>query len=108
MLAMDVNDNAYFLNERVALGIFASKLAPTGVNPVSDEIPIKSAGYDLPSSYASAGFYNSRSFGNQRRQATIGVSLKRPADGSTVCALEGHLWCTRVQGKCPKTVRRRG
>ncbi|QCY11505.1 hypothetical protein ELQ88_12170 [Pseudomonas sp. MPC6] len=29
MLAKDVNDNAFFLNERVALEAFASKLAPT-------------------------------------------------------------------------------
>jgi hypothetical protein len=28
--AMDVNDNAYYLDERVALRFFASKLAPTG------------------------------------------------------------------------------
>jgi hypothetical protein len=26
---MDVNDDAFFLNERVALRLFASKLAPT-------------------------------------------------------------------------------
>ena len=29
MLAMDVNDNAYFLSKRVALESIASKLAPT-------------------------------------------------------------------------------
>ncbi|CAI8969043.1 hypothetical protein EMIT0P291_60159 [Pseudomonas sp. IT-P291] len=29
MLAMDVNDNANILDERVALETFASKLAPT-------------------------------------------------------------------------------
>ena len=27
---MDVNDNAFFLNERIALETIASKLAPTG------------------------------------------------------------------------------
>jgi hypothetical protein len=31
LLAMDVNDNACFLNKRAALESFASKLAPTGV-----------------------------------------------------------------------------
>ncbi len=30
LLAKIVNDNAGFLEERVALGFFASKLAPTG------------------------------------------------------------------------------
>ncbi|VVM73748.1 hypothetical protein PS639_01911 [Pseudomonas fluorescens] len=29
LLAMDVNDNAFFLDERVALETIASKLAPT-------------------------------------------------------------------------------
>jgi len=29
LLAMDVNDDAFFLNERVVLRFFASKLAPT-------------------------------------------------------------------------------
>ena len=29
---MDVNDNAFFLNERVNLETFASKLAPTGMD----------------------------------------------------------------------------
>jgi hypothetical protein len=29
LLAMEVNDNAYFLNKRVALESIASKLAPT-------------------------------------------------------------------------------
>ncbi|CAI8772021.1 hypothetical protein EMIT0P253_10182 [Pseudomonas sp. IT-P253] len=29
LLAMDVNDNAFFLNKRVALKSIASKLAPT-------------------------------------------------------------------------------
>ncbi|EJM69224.1 hypothetical protein PMI31_04810 [Pseudomonas sp. GM55] len=28
---MDVNENAYFLNKRVALDSIASKLAPTGI-----------------------------------------------------------------------------
>jgi hypothetical protein len=30
LLAMDVNDNACYLNARVVLAFFASKLAPTG------------------------------------------------------------------------------
>ena len=34
MLAMDVNDNAYCLNKRVALAFIASKLAPTGIRVV--------------------------------------------------------------------------
>jgi hypothetical protein len=29
---MDVNDNAYFLNKRLALESIASKLAPTGAS----------------------------------------------------------------------------
>ncbi|SEC81387.1 hypothetical protein SAMN04490187_5832 [Pseudomonas jessenii] len=32
MLAMDVNDNARCLNDRVARTFFASKLAPTGLS----------------------------------------------------------------------------
>jgi len=32
LLAMDVNDNALILNERVVLKFFASKLAPTGTS----------------------------------------------------------------------------
>ena len=31
---MDVNDNAFCLNKRVALAIIASKLAPTGIQVV--------------------------------------------------------------------------
>ncbi len=33
LFAKDVNDNAGFLNKRVVLGFFASKLAPTVVVP---------------------------------------------------------------------------
>ena len=35
MLAMDVNDNARFLIERVALELIASKLAPTAAEQVA-------------------------------------------------------------------------
>ncbi|ANJ58283.1 hypothetical protein PMA3_25155 [Pseudomonas silesiensis] len=31
LLAMDVNDDACYLNKRVVLTFFASKLAPTGI-----------------------------------------------------------------------------
>jgi len=34
LLAMDVNDNAFCLNKRVALAIIASELAPTGIRVV--------------------------------------------------------------------------
>ncbi|NWL19272.1 hypothetical protein DM828_08040 [Pseudomonas umsongensis] len=38
MLAMDVNDNAFVLDERGVLKFFASMLAPTGLERLSLEI----------------------------------------------------------------------
>jgi hypothetical protein len=38
LLAMDVNDNACFLNKRVALESIASELAPTGISFQSTKV----------------------------------------------------------------------
>ena len=35
---MDVNDNAFCLNKRVALAIIASELAPTGIRVVVERL----------------------------------------------------------------------
>ena len=37
-LAMDANDNACYLNDRVVPAFFASRLAPTGAGTMSGEI----------------------------------------------------------------------
>jgi hypothetical protein len=38
LLAMDVNENAFFLTKRVALKVIASKLAPTKVQLLGDGV----------------------------------------------------------------------
>ncbi|OPB32640.1 hypothetical protein BFW90_10270 [Pseudomonas fluorescens] len=69
MPAKNVNDNAFMLDERVALGVFASKLAPT-------KFYLKTTTRSHP--YESSSWF---AFPVLRRCGGLGHELERPVAG---------------------------